>query len=322
MRRRQVLLAATGMLLARGARAAGYPARPINLIVPYGPGGGVGINARALQPYLEKQLHQTIIVDFKPGAGGIMGFTLGAHARPDGYTLTMVTSSITAAPWLIPHVDYTPEDYSYLGQVTFVPNMLIVNAESPYHTLSDLIAAMKRKPGELATGFESSWPSPDVAQAVFFARAGVKGKVVPGFGGGAERIASLLGNHLDFSFNNLNEALPLYQAKRIRVLAISGATRAPDMPEVPTFREQGLDIAIGVWRTLAGPKGLPDAVVQTVSGALKTALQDPTLKADFAKVGLSTDYLDPVATRELVMREYAALGKLFTELGINIKTKS
>ena len=322
MRRRQILLAAGSTLLARGAKAAGYPARPVTLIVPYGPGGGVGINARAVQPYLEKQLNQTIIVEFKPGAGGIMGFTLGAHARPDGYTLTMVTSSITAAPWLVPHIDYTPEDYSYIGQVTFVPNMLIVNADSPYHSLADLIAAMKQKPGELAVGFESSWPSPDVAQVVFFARAGVKAKVVPGFGGGAERIASLLGNHLDFSFNNLNEALPMYQAKRIRVLAISGTARVVQMPDVPTFRELGLDVAIGVWRSLAGPKGLPDAVVQTVTGALKAALQDPALQTDFAKVGLSTDYLDPVATRTLVMHEYENLGKLFTELGINIRSKS
>jgi tripartite-type tricarboxylate transporter receptor subunit TctC len=322
MQRRQILLAAGGALLARGAAAAGYPTRPITLIVPYGPGGGVGINARAVQPYLEKRLDQTIIVDFKPGAGGIMGFTLGAHARPDGYTLIMVTSAITAAPWLLQHIDYTPEDYSYIGQVTFVPNMLIVNADSPYHTLADLIAAMKQKPGELATGFESSWPSPDVAQVVFFARAGVQGKVVPGFSGGAERIASLLGNHLDFCFNNLNEALPLYQARRIRVLAISGTTRVPDMAEVPTFRELGYDVAIGVWRTLAGPKGLPDPIVQTVTGALKTALQDPALRTDFTKTGLSADYLDPVATRELVMREYQALGTLFTELGINIRGKT
>lgn len=322
MRRREVLVAAGGALLARGARAANYPTRPITLIVPYGPGGGVGINARAVQPYLEKRLNQTIIVEFKPGAGGIMGFTLGAHARPDGYTLIMVTSAIAAAPWLVPHIDYTPEDYTYIGQVTFVPNMLVVNAESPYQNVADLVAAMKKRPGELATGFESSWPSPDVAQVVFFARAGVKAKVVPGFSGGAERIASLLGNHLDFSFNNLNEVLPLYQAKRIRVLGISGPARIPDMPEVPTLRELGYDVAIGVWRTLAGPKGLPDSIVQTVTGALKTALQDPALKVGFKKVGLSTDYLDPVATRELVMREYKALGTLFTELGLNIKTKT
>jgi tripartite-type tricarboxylate transporter receptor subunit TctC len=161
-----------------------------------------------------------------------------------------------------------------------------------------------------------------VAQVVFFARADVKGKVVPGFSGGAERIASLLGNHLDFSFNNLNEALPLYQAKRIRVLAISGAARTREMPEVPTFRELGYDVAIGVWRTLAGPKGLPDPIVQTVTGALKTVLGDPALRTDFAKVGLSADYLDPAATRDLVMREYQALGKLFTDLGINIRTKT
>jgi tripartite-type tricarboxylate transporter receptor subunit TctC len=94
------------------------------------------------------------------------------------------------------------------------------------------------------------------------------------------------------------------------------------MPEVPTFRELGYDVAIGVWRTLAGPKGLPEPIVQTVSEALKTALQDPALRTDFAKVGLSADYLDPTATRELVMREYQALGKLFTELGLNIRAKS
>ena len=106
------------------------------------------------------------------------------------------------------------------------------------------------------------------------------------------------------------------------MLAIAAPRASPLLPDVPTFRELGFDVAIGVWRTLAGPKGLPEPVVQTVTGALKTALQEPALRTDFAKVGLSTDYLDPVATRALVMREYQALGKLFTELGINIRTKS
>jgi tripartite-type tricarboxylate transporter receptor subunit TctC len=221
MHRRTLLMGAAGVLVAsRGAAADDYPSRPVTMIVPYGPGGGVSINARALAPYYEKTLGTRIVVENREGAGGITGYTVGAFTKPDGYTLTMVSPAITASPWLVPNVRFTPEDYAYIGQVSFVPNMLVVNADSAFHTLKDLVEAMKAKPGEISTGLEASWPSSSVCEVLFLARAGCKAKVVPGFKGGAEKIASVLGGHLDFAVNNAQEVMALYQAKRIRVLAI------------------------------------------------------------------------------------------------------
>ena len=173
------LIAAMVFSAALSAAAQDYPSRPVTIIVPYGAGGGVSINAMQLAPYLEKALKQKVLVEHRAGAGGVTGTTVGAYAKPDGYTLTMVSSGIAYAPWLTPGVKYNPDSFAYIGQVSFVPNFLAVNAASPYKTLKDLVAAMKAKPGELAVGKEQGWPSPDVALAIFSARAGVKAKTVP-----------------------------------------------------------------------------------------------------------------------------------------------
>ena len=327
MQRRQVtiglLLAAPALLATRGAaKADDFPSRPVMIIVPYGAGGGVSINARALAPYLEKTLGTRVLVENREGAGGITGHTAGALAKPDGYTLTMVSPAICASPWLVPNVRFTPESFAFIGQVSFVPNMLAVSADSKFQTLKDLVDAMRAAPDTLSTGMEAGWPSSSVADLVFLSKAGVKAKVVPGFKGGAEKIAAVLGGHLDFSVNNTQEVMPLYEAKRIRILAMVAPDRSPLFPDVPTFRELGYDVTTGVWRTLAAPKDTPQPVLDKLAAALKAALQLPELKDDFAKVQLTVDYLDPAAARARAMAEYDAYGKLFTTMGINVKTKS
>jgi len=302
--------------------AADYPSRPVTIVVPYGPGGGVGINTRALAPHLEKALGQKVLVVHRTGAGGVTGHTIGAFAKPDGYTLTMVSTGIAAAPWLVPGVKFTPEDYAYIGQVSFVPNFLIVAKDSPYKTVSDLVAAMKKAPGEFPAGMTNGWPSSTIAQVMFLDQAGVEAKVVPGFKGGASKMAALLGHHISFSFNNVNEVLPqVGEGGKIRVLAACALERSPFLPDVPTFKELGMNVTLGVWRTLAAPKDTPQEILDTLNAALVKALNTPELKADFKKVGLTVDYLNPQDTRELVMQQYQDLGRLFTKLGINVKTK-
>jgi len=180
---------------------------------------------------------------------------------------------------------------------------------------------MKAKPGTLAVGKEHGWPSPDVALALFSAQAGVKAKLVTGYKGGAARLAALMGNHLDLSFNNVNELLPQVGGNKVRILAASAPKRSAFIPDVPTFREQGYDVSVGVWRTLAAPKDTPKPVLDVLRKALKEALAMPGIAADFKKVGLTIDYLDAEATRKFVHSEYVNSGKMFTELGINIKTK-
>ncbi len=323
MQRRTLLAGAAAALAApRIVRADSYPSRPITMIVPYGPGGGVSINARALAPHYEKALGTRVIVENREGAGGITGLTVGAFAKPDGYTITMVSPAITAAPLLVPNVRFTPDDFSYIGQVSFVPNMLVVNSESPWQTLQDLVAAMKAKPGSISTGMEASWPSSTVCEVLFLEKAGCKAKAVPGFKGGAEKIAAVLGHHLDFSVNNTQEVMPLYEAKKVRILAMAAPERSPLFPDVPTFRELGYDVAVGVWRTIAVPKDTPQPIRDKLSSALQQALHDPALASDFKKVELTVDYLDPAATRKAVMAEYAEFDQLFSSMGLNVRKKA
>jgi tripartite-type tricarboxylate transporter receptor subunit TctC len=322
MHRRTLLAGMAGALAAPAlTRAEDYPIRPITMIVPYGPGGGVSINARALAPHFEKALGVRVLVENREGAGGITGLTVGAFAKPDGYTITMVAPAITAAPWLVPNVKFTPNDFAYIGQVSFVPNMLVVNADSPWNTLADLVAAMKAQPDKISTGMEAGWPSSTVCEALFLERAGCKAKLVPGFKGGAEKIASVLGHHLDFSVNNTQEVMPLLEAKKVRVLAMAAPKRSSLFPEVPTFRELGYDVAVGVWRTIAVPKATPQPIRDKLSSALQQALKGPALAEDFKKVELTVDYLDPEATRKAVMAEYEEFDTLFATLGMNIRKK-
>jgi tripartite-type tricarboxylate transporter receptor subunit TctC len=306
-------------VLINFAWADEYPSRPIKIIVPYKAGGGVDINARALAPYLEKYLGQTVIVENRTGAGGITGHTLGAKATPDGYTLTMVSPGIVASPWVVKDVQFTPEDYAYIGQVSFVPNFLIVNVDSQWKTLKDLINYAKNNPGKVSTCKISGWPSTNIANAVFREKANINVKVIPGYQGGAEEIAAVLGNHADYSFNNVNEVLPHYEGKTLRVLAAAAQNRSPFLSDVPTFLELGYDVTIGVWRTLAAPSDTPKDILDRVNKALQDALNDDGLKSDFKKVGLTVDYLSPEDTKKFVINQYKLLGEVFNNLGIAIK---
>jgi tripartite-type tricarboxylate transporter receptor subunit TctC len=132
----------------------------------------------------------------------------------------------------------------------------------------------------------------------------------------------VLGGHLDFSVNNAQEAMPLYQAKRIRVLAMAALQRSSFFPEVPTFREAGYEVTTGVWRSIAVPKATPQPIQDKLAVALKQAVSDPALKQDFTKVELTVDYLDPAATRAAIVAEYVEFDKLFTQLGMNVKHKA
>lgn len=301
------------------ALADDYPSRPVTIIVPFGPGGGVDTNTRALAPFLEKTLGQNIIVENRGGGGGISGHTLGAMAKPDGYTLTMVSTGICTGPWIIKNVKFNPESYAYIGQVSFVPNFLAVNVKSPWKTLKELVEYAKANPGKLSTPHMDGWTSSSVADAVFTHLAGIKTKVVGGFKSGAANLASVLGGHTDYTFNNTNEVLPQYKAGTIRVLAVAAPKRSAFLPDVPTFRELGYDDTSGVFRALAAPKGTPKAVLAKLDKALKEAMQNPKLPAAFKKVGLTADYLSPKETEEFVMSTYEQLGQLFKQLGIAIK---
>jgi tripartite-type tricarboxylate transporter receptor subunit TctC len=296
-----------------------YPSHPVTVIVPFGPGGGVDINTRALAPYLEKVLGEKTIVANRGGGGGITGHTLGAMAKPDGYTLTMVSTGICSGPWLIKDVRFSPESYEYIGQVSFIPNFLVVNAESPWKNLKEFVDYAKANPDKLSIPYMDGWTSSDIADAIFTHLAGIKTKVVGGFKSGAADIASVLGGHTSYSFNNTSEVMPHAAAGTIRILAVAAPKRSSFFPDVPTLKELGYDDSVGVFRTLAAPKGTPQPILDKLSKALKAALEQPGVPEDFKKVGLTVDYLGPQDARNFIMVQYEQFGKVFKSMGIAIK---
>ncbi len=319
MRRRDLLsafMSASVALRARGARAE----RELTIVVPDLPGGAAGATMRILQPYLEQSLARPVVLDFRPGAGGIVGLTAGAQATADGTTLTLLTPAVTLAPWLSRRMDCTPADFAPVGRISFSPAVLAVRADAPYAGVADLLAR-RAEHEELAVPAPSDWDPPQVGQALFVARAGLSVHSVAGLTTPAERMAALLAGDVDLAFAPLGQVLDQGVAARLRVLGVSGPVRVPQMPAVPSLRETGFDIAVGAWRTLALPAGSPRQAIEQLSSALRTIMESPRLRAELTNAGLTPAWLGPTETTRALLDEYREAGTLFTALGLSVRAQ-
>jgi tripartite-type tricarboxylate transporter receptor subunit TctC len=334
MRRRTLLstagLSAAGMVGAglagicgmgvgtrRAVARAAYPSRALTLIVPFMPGSSIGINARLLQPYLERGLGQSVELQFVQGGGGLSGHLLGIEADADGYTMTMVSSSLTAQPWLSRASVAAPDDFAFIGQVTCLPSVLLVRADSPYQSLGELVATARADPGSLTTGTLIGWWPPALALALFELRAAIKPRVVASYYTGSELVVAVSEGQLDFAVVGSGDLGSSLDGRRLRALAVTGRTQA--LRAVPSFAEQGLDVTIGWWRGLAVPVDTPGEAVVRLAVALQEALESPALRADFGRNGLSVDPLGGPAFRQFVMEEYRTVGGLFSSMGLNVR---
>jgi tripartite-type tricarboxylate transporter receptor subunit TctC len=328
--RRRTLLSAAGMVGAglagvcgmglgtrRAVARAAYPSRALTLIVPFMPGSSIGINARLLQPQLERALGQSVALQFVQGGGGLSGHLLGIEADADGYTATMVSSSLTAQPWLSRASVAAPDDFAFVGQVTCLPSVLLVRTDSPYQSLAELVAAARAEPGSLATGALIGWWAPALAQALFGLRAAIKPRIVSSYHSGAELVVALSQGQLDYAVAGVGDLGPSLEGLKLRALAVTGRTQV--LPAVPSFQEQGWDVTLGWWRGLAVPVDTPDEAVVRLAAALREALESPALRADFGRNGLSVDPLDGPAFRQFVLDEYRTVGGLFSALGVNVR---
>jgi tripartite-type tricarboxylate transporter receptor subunit TctC len=320
MHRRTLLMGlGAAVLVPRPADAsAAYPDHAVRLIVPFAPGSSVGINARRLQPYLERTLGQPVNLEFHQGSGGMAGHLDGVQAQADGYTLTLISATLSVQPWLSRSSTARPDDFAFVGQVTSLPSVVLVRANSPYRVLADLVAAGRVARDALSTGNLMSWWPPALAQSLFFKRAGISPRIVASYYSGADMLVTLSEGGLDFAIVGLSDVSPSLTGGALRPLAVSAHSAV--LPATPSFREQGWDVPFGWWRGLAVPKATPDAVVGRLSAALRQALDDPGLREDFARSGLSVDPFDGPLFRQAVLTEYQTIGDLLTSLGINKQT--
>ncbi len=303
-------IAATGALALPRIAFAAWPAdRPIEVIVPYPPGGGVDTMARMILPAVQNRLPGArFVVVNRAGAGGQLGWEAVFNAAPDGFTL-----AATSVPALVTYpmeraVRYRPLDFTYIANVVDDPGGLFVGANSPLRTLADLVAAAKARPGEISYGTTGIGSDDHLLVLGLEDKLSLPPMTHVPFNGMAPLSTALVGGHLQVGAFNMSEGLALLRDGRIRALGQAAATRWSGTPEVPTFKEQGIDLISGATRGIVGPPNMPAEIREKLEGAFRAALADADFVREAERMGLplapriGADYRSDVAALETGLR--------------------
>jgi tripartite-type tricarboxylate transporter receptor subunit TctC len=270
---------------AAAASAQSFPSRPVRIFVPYPAGGGVDVLTRTLGDVVSKQWGQSVVVENRPGAGGVIASQAVVTSAPDGYTLIMVASGHATNPLLYAKIPYdTFKDFTPISLLASSPNILLVRADSPFRTMGDLIAAAKAKPGSLSFAHAGTGTSTHLAGELLKSLARIDLNAIP-YKGGAPSINDLLGGQIPISFNNGPESVGQLQAGTLRALAVTTAERAPFLPDVPSMSEAVPGYDTGVWWGLLGPANMPADVLAKLSQDFVAALNTDSVKERLGKLG-------------------------------------
>lgn len=271
--------------LAPLSMAQTYPDRPITLVVGFGPGGNADIVARLVGQKMSEALGQPVVIENKGGAGGLIANESVAKAPADGYRLSLVSGAFTAQAATLPKLPFDAQnDFTWVCTLVTYPLVVVVPASSPYQSISELIQGARAQPKKL------NYPSPGngslfhLATEVFSARAGIEMTHVP-FRGGSQQLTELLGGRLDVMFDTLSVVQASIQSGRLRALGVTSTERLGQLPHVPTVAQSVPGYEASSFLGIAGPAGMPRAVVDKLNAAVRTALADPAVRQRLLDLG-------------------------------------
>jgi tripartite-type tricarboxylate transporter receptor subunit TctC len=261
------------------AAADDYPTRPILLVVPYPAGGGNDVLARLVAAKMSVTLGQPIVIENRGGAGSTIGTRDVARSAPDGYTLLIATSSLAINPQLYPDMAYDPvRDFSPVGLIAKSPNLVLVNPAVPAHSIAELIALAKKEPGKLDFASTGIGTSTHLSGMLFATMAGIKINPVP-YKGVAPALTDLIGGQVPLMFCPMASAVGFVQAGSVRALAVTGSSRSPSFPDLPTVAEAGVPgYAAELHYGIVAPGGTPAPIISKLNAALNAALAEDDIK--------------------------------------------
>ena len=314
---RRLILLFAGLFLLGGAQAQGFPDKPVRVIISFTPGSSTDIVGRVVMAKVAEYWGQPVVNENRGGAGGSIGSAAVAKSPPDGYTLLINSNAHTVNPAIYAQLPYdTLKDFVDIVPLAVQPNVLVVNATSPYKSVAEFVAAARSKPGSINIGHAGVGSGTHLSTERFIAAAGVKVEEVP-FKGTPEVITALLSDSVQAYFAPISAALSTIKGGKLRALAVTTAKRNPMLPDVPTLGEAGVKNAeSALWFGVWGPAGTPPAIVQKISADVRKAVADPGVKEKLQQLGNDTMDMSSEDFAKFVREEIAVYGKVIKDAGV------
>jgi tripartite-type tricarboxylate transporter receptor subunit TctC len=264
------------LLVSSSVQAQEFPAKPITMVVPFAAGTITDNGARVLAQRMSESLGQSVIVDNKPGAAGVIGATAVASSRPDGYTILYATSGPMATnPYIYKDLSYDPlKSFTFIYPLGDAPLIMVANPEAPFRTVEEFVAYAKKNPGKINYGSQGAGTSTHLVAELFQQEAGIQLTHIP-YKAGGPLIADLLSGRLDAAFDFASVVRPLIEPGKLQGLAVTGPHRLKVLADVPTLTELGYPVVLTAWATFAAPSGIPQSALDKLTAASAQAVKHP-----------------------------------------------
>lgn len=317
----KTLCAATLLTLSASAvLAQSYPSKPVKIIVPFGPGGFTDVVARILGQKLTVAMGQSFVIENKPGAGSMIGTEFVAKAPPDGHTLVIVSSTHVISPWIYKNVPYDPiKGFAAVTKLVDSPYVLLVNPKVPARTVQEFIALAKARPNTLHYASSGNGSAQHLIGGLFVSMTGAPLVHVP-YRGSNLAATDLVAGVVESSFAGVPNALAQVPSGRLKALAVTGARRVAQLPDVPTMQEAGVaGYDASVWLGLLAPAGTPREIINRLNSEIAQIMATPESKKAMFDAGVEVSLSTPEAMTQLMIQELDKWGKVVKETGIKLE---
>jgi tripartite-type tricarboxylate transporter receptor subunit TctC len=315
------LCAAAFLTLSGGAALAqNYPSKPIKIIAPFGPGGFTDVVARLLGLKLAEAMGQPVVIENKPGAGSTIGTDYVAKAAPDGYTLVIVSSTHVISPWIYKNMPYDPiKGFTPITKLVDSPYVLLINPKVPAKNVQEFIALAKKNPDDIHYASSGNGSAQHLIGGLFVSMTGAPLKHVP-YRSSSAASTDLISGVVESSFAGVPNALAQVPTGRLKALAVTSATRAPQLPDVPTMQEAGVaGYDASIWLAMLAPPGTPKAIVNRLNSEIAKIMATPETKKAMFDAGVEVSLSTPEALAQLMVSEMDKWGKVVKDTGIKIE---